>query len=65
MARRNVGIDKSYGSMLCTDFVEADPTKDIFADTQAKYQYVVHMNFKVFAKRPIPFFADPGLIDHS
>lgn len=65
MARRNVGIDKSYGSMLCTEFVEADPTKDIFADTQAKYQYVVHMNFKVFAKRPMPFFADPGLIDHS
>lgn len=60
MARNNV----DYHSVLSKQFVEADPTKRIFADTQADYEYIVHSQFNVLAKRPMPYFADPGFIDH-
>lgn len=60
MARRNV----EFHSTLSPSFVIADPTTNIFADTQADYQYIVHTNFNVRAKRPMPFFSDPGYIDH-
>lgn len=60
MARANV--DKS--STLSEEFIYADPTTRVFADTEATYEYIVHTNFKVIAKRPMPFFTDPGRIDH-
>lgn len=60
MSRRNVNML----SDLNTEFVEADPTTDIFADTTPEYEYIVHTNFNVNAKRPIPYFTDPGFIDH-
>nr|QJB20171.1 MAG: major capsid protein [Microvirus sp.] len=61
MARENV----NYATNLNKEFVESDPTTRIFADMEADYEYIVHSQFNVRAKRPLPFFADPGLIDHS
>lgn len=61
MSRNNV----NYASPLNQNFVEADPTNRIFADTEAEYQYICHTQFNVHAKRPMPYFADPGLIDHQ
>lgn len=61
MARENV----DYHSTLSEDFVKADPTTRIFADTTPEYEYIVHTQFNVHAKRPMPYFTDPGLIDHQ
>lgn len=61
MSRSNV----NQGSTLSSAFVYADPTTRIFADEEAEYEYIVHTHFNVRAKRSMPYFADPGLIDHQ
>lgn len=61
LARENV----NFKTPLSSTFVTADPSSRIFADTEADYEYIVHTNFNVRAKRPMPYFADPGYIDHQ
>lgn len=60
MARENV----DFNTNLSEDFVLADPTSRIFADTDPEFEYIVHSQFRIFAKRPMPYFTDPGFIDH-
>lgn len=61
LARENV----NFNTNLSQAFVEADPDTRIFADTEAEYEYICHTQFNVHAKRSMPYFADPGLIDHQ
>lgn len=56
-----------YGTkiQLNDDFVRCQPRKDVFAvtDDNVDELYIQIVN-KVIAKRPMPFSADPGMIDH-
>lgn len=60
MARENV----DFRSNLSEEFILADPTSRIFADTTPEFEYIVHTQFRIMAKRPLPYFTDPGFIDH-
>lgn len=45
-------------------FLQCDPSKRSFA-VQDEVQYLVHIGNKIRALRPLPYMAEPGLIDHN
>lgn len=58
-------LDSPGNIELNDDFVTCQPRKDVFAvtDPDVDELYIQVVN-KVIAKRPMPFNAEPGLIDH-
>lgn len=45
-------------------FLQCDPSKRSFA-VQDEVQYLVHIGNRIRALRPLPYMAEPGLIDHN
>ena len=49
---------------LNADFVEANPTTDVFAVEGEGDNLIVQTFNNITAFRPMPYDAEPGLIDH-
>lgn len=51
--------------VLSSDFIECNPTYAPFAVTSTEYDhFIIQVYNNIKAIRPMPFMADPGLIDH-